>query len=58
MQEASPDTRKRGPIQVKDNETPGSQKLDSSDIKDGENTHLSIDINDSMQLEKQGLKRV
>jgi len=27
-------------------------------MKDGENTHLSIDINDSMQLEKQGLKRV
>lgn len=37
--------------------TPGSMK--SSQMNESlQNTHLSIDINDSMQLEEQGLKRV
>jgi hypothetical protein len=43
------------------NRTPGREGFDpnmSLNSQNLQNTHLSIDINDSMQLEAQGLKRV
>ena len=53
MQEASPDTRKNKEADTEEEEEVGSPSNPAL-----QQTHLSIDINDSMQLEAQGLKRV